>query len=159
MPASRANPMRVKLHRCYSAPELAACCGVHKNTVRHWHRQGLAPIDDTRPLLFHGETIRAFLAKRNASRKQPCQPGTIYCLRCRAPRAPALGMVEYVPITPASGNLRALCECCEAMMHRRVRQAEIAKVMPNFAVQITQDQPSLSGRANPSLNCDLGKDG
>ncbi len=64
-------------------------------------------------------------------------------------------MVEYMPITPASGNLRAMCEACETMMHRRTRKAEIGKVMPGYAVQFAEGQPSLSGRAAPSLNCDL----
>ena len=36
MAARRVNPHAVKLHRSYSVPELAACLGVHKNTVRHW---------------------------------------------------------------------------------------------------------------------------
>jgi hypothetical protein len=157
MPAHRANPNRIKLHRCYTASELAARCGVHKNTVTHWRKKGLEPIDESRPILFQGATIREFLTKRNRARKCPCSPGRLYCLRCRQPRAPALGMVEYIPINDSSGNLRALCECCEAMMHRRVRRSEIGNTMPGFFVELTQRQPSLSGRASPSLNCDSGK--
>ena len=34
MATRRANPRAVKLHRSYSVPELAACFGVHKDTVR-----------------------------------------------------------------------------------------------------------------------------
>jgi len=73
--------MRVKLHRSYTVPELALCCGVHKNTVRHWQAKGLEPVDSSRPALFQGATVRAFLAKAKASRKRPCPPGTLYCLR------------------------------------------------------------------------------
>lgn len=36
MVARRVNFRAVKLHRSYSVPELAACFGVHKNTVRLW---------------------------------------------------------------------------------------------------------------------------
>lgn len=159
MPARRANPNRVKRHRCYTAGELAACYGVHKNTVRHWHKHGLEPIDASRPLLFHGETIRSFLASRSASRKSPCPPGTFYCLRCREPRPPALDMVEYLPVTAASGNLRALCGQCEAMMHRRVSLSAIGAAMPGIAIQIPDAPARLSGRHDPSLNCDSGKRG
>lgn len=159
MPARRVNPYRIKLNRCYTVHELAECCEVHRNTVRHWQSQGLKPIDKGRPVLFQGLTARDFLTHRNAGRKCPCPPGTIYCFRCRQPRPPALGMVEYVPITPESGNLRALCEHCEAMMHRRVRRAEIAKVLPGLTVQFAQGQPSLSGKTGPSLNCDFEKRG
>jgi hypothetical protein len=127
MGSRRVNPYRVKVHRSYSVPELAVCCGVHKNTVRHWQQQGLEPIDRGRPLLFLGVTVRAFLFSRNASRKRPCPPGTLYCLRCREPRAPALGMVDYVPIQPGSGNLRAFCEHCMTTMHRRVSETDIGR--------------------------------
>ena len=159
MPARRVNPNLVKLHRSYSVDELARCLDVHKNTVRHWQAKGLEPIDKGRPLLFQGATVRDFLTKRNSSRKKPCPPGTLYCFRCRAPRTPALGMVDFVAMRPSSGNLRALCEHCETIMHRRVRDAEIAKVMPGCTVQFVQGQPSLSGQTAPSLNCDLKRTG
>jgi hypothetical protein len=154
MPARRANPQRVKLHRSYSVSELALCCGVHKNTIRHWQAQGLEPVDSSRPTLFRGATIRAFLAKAKASRKCPCPPGTLYCLRCREPRKPALGMVDFVPITESGGNLRAICDTCETVMHRRARRADLGRIMPGCIVQITQGQIRLKGRASPSLNCD-----
>ena len=133
MPAKRVNPNAVKLHYSYSVPELARCCGVHKNTIGNWQAGGLKPIDKARPALFQGTVVRDFLRQRNASRKCPSPPGMIYCVRCRQSRRPALGMIEYVPRTPTSGNLRALCEVCEAGMNRSVRKADLAKVMPDLA--------------------------
>ena len=159
MPSRRINPNRVKLHRSYSVAELAACLDVHKNTVRHWQAHGLEPVEPRKPYLFHGATTREFLAKRNASRKRPCPPGTLYCFRCRAPRKPALGMVELAQITPASGNLRALCECCEAIMHRRVRKADIARILPGCPIQLAQGQLRLSGQTPASLNCESKRQG
>ena len=155
MPARRVNPYRIKLHFSYTASELAECCGAHKNTVRHWQRHGLCPIDNSRPALFHGATVREFLLKRNASRKRPCPPGTLYCLRCRQPCAPALGMVEYVPRNAVSGNLRAFCERCETMMHRQVRSADIGKVMPGLTIQSAQAPLGIDGQAQPSLDCNF----
>lgn len=158
MPTHRPNPLRVKLHRIYSAAELAICCGVHKNTIRHWQANGLEPVSMGRPTLFDGATIRAFLAKRNASRKRPCPPGTLYCFRCRQPRAPALDMVEATRQTATCANLNALCEACGTMMHRRARLAAIAAIMPNLDVQIREAGPRIYERAVPSLNCDNRKD-
>lgn len=143
MAMRRVNPRAVKMHRSYTARELADRLGVHKNTIRHWQDAGLAPIDLSRPALFHGETVRSFLIRRNASRKRPCPPGTLYCLRCRAPRAPALGMVDYVETKRGTGNLKALCEACGATMHRRARHASLADVMPGIAVQIRQPPERL----------------
>lgn len=159
MAARRINPNRIKLHRSFSVDELARCLHVHKNTVRHWQKKGLEPIDEDRPVLFHGATVRNFLANRKASRKQPCPPGTLYCFRCREPREPAMDMVDFVQLRPGSGNLRGLCQGCETIMHRRVREADIDRIMPGCTVQRTQGQPSLSGQTAPSLNCDFKRHG
>lgn len=158
MAPRRASPHRVKLHRVYSAAELATCCGVHKNTVRHWQANGLEPVSKGRPTLFDGATVRAFLAKRNASRKCPCPAGTLYCLKCRQPRAPAMGMAEVTRQNATTGNLCAICEACGTMMHRRTRLAAIAAIMPNLHVQIREAGPRIYERAEPSLNCDKLKD-
>lgn len=138
MPARRVNPYRVKLHRPYSVQELAECLGVHKNTVRHWQEAGLQSIDRKRPILFEGATARAFLLARKTSRKRPCPPGTIYCFRCREPRPPALGMVEFVPDKGTTGNLMALCDTCGTAMHRRANVSKLAAIMPRLDVQIRQ---------------------
>jgi hypothetical protein len=150
----RLNPNLVKRHRTYTAGELATRLGVHKNTVRHWHRDGLRPIDEGRPALFHGEMVRAFLAQRNGSRKRPCPPGAFYCFRCREPRRPALGMVDYIEARQGTGNLRALCETCGTVMHRRARRSTLSVAMPGIEVQITEAASRLSGRPDPSLNGD-----
>jgi hypothetical protein len=154
MPPRRAKLNSVKLYYSYSVNELAHCCGVHKNTVRNWQRDGLEPIDNARPVLFQGAIVRAFLSRRKANCKRPCPPGTLFCLKCRRPRRPALGMVEYRSLRPASGDLCAICETCETIMHRRVREGDLAKVMPNLAVQFVHGAPRLQGRTAPSLNCD-----
>ncbi|WP_371432775.1 helix-turn-helix domain-containing protein [Novosphingobium sp.] len=155
MPSRGPGPHRVKLHRTYSVEELARCCGVHKNTVRHWQKQGLEPIDTSRPTLFAGTVVRAFLARRTAGRKRPCPPGTLYCFHCRQPRRPALDMVDYVPIKPGSGNLKALCATCETTMHRRAREADLPRILPGIAVQFREGPARLKGCPSPSLNCDL----
>lgn len=159
MSVRRINPNRVKLHRSYSVGELALCLDVHKNTVRRWQSKGLEAIDDSHPLLFHGAAVRAFLTQLNASRKHPCPPGMLYCFRCRLPRAPALGMVDFVAMSTGSGNLRALCECCETIMHRRAREADVANIMPDCKVQFGQGHPSLNGWTTPSVNSDLKRQG
>ena len=155
MAARRVNPRAVKLHRSYSVPELAACFGVHKNTVRNWQRDGLTPIDGRRPVLFQGEIVRDFLSARNTSRKRPCSLGTLYCFKCREPRPPALGMVDFVSINEKSGNIRAICATCETVMHRRASKASLASILPGCDVQIVEALPRLKGSPLPSLNCDL----
>jgi hypothetical protein len=150
----RVNPNIVKLNRTYDVPQLAACCGVHKNTVINWRKAGLEPIDSSKPIIFHGSAVRDFLRKRNAKRKQPCGPGRLYCFRCREPRAPALGLVEYTPVTVKSGNLKAFCGTCETVMHRKVRRSALAATMPDLDIQLAERSLHLFRSPSPSLNCD-----
>lgn len=155
MATRRANPQRVKLHRSYSVPELASCFKVHPNTVREWQRSGLEPIDTARPIMFHGAAVRAFLHKRNCDRKRPSRPGMMYCFTCRDSSAPALGMVDYMPLVSTSGNLRALCDTCGGTMHRRARRADLPTIMPKIDVRILEAPPRLKGSAQPSLNSEV----
>lgn len=159
MPARRINPYLVKLHRSYGVGEIADRLGVHKNTVRQWQRAGLKPIDDGRPVLFQGAAVRAFLLERNAGRKRPCPPGTLFCFRCREPRAPWGGLVDYVALTAEGGNLRALCGTCETLMHRRVRRADISTNMPGVAVQMAEAPGRLVRSGDPSSNRDSERQG
>jgi hypothetical protein len=115
--------------------------------------KGLAPIDDQRPHLFHGSTVRTFLVEWNKKRKRPCPTGTIYCFRCREPRQPIATAVEYLQIAGRPGNLRAPCGICGTIMHRRVRQEAVHTVLPGVLVQITEAQPRLNGSSSSSLNC------
>jgi len=150
----RINPNVVKLNRTYDTTQLATCCRVHKNTVLNWREAGLDPIDSLRPIIFHGSVVRRFLKERNGKRKQPCGPGRLYCFRCREPRRPALGWAQYVAVTARSGNLKAFCESCETVMHRKIRRADLAAKMPGIDVQFADRSPRLIGSSSPSLNCD-----
>lgn len=158
MSARRINPRLIKIHRAYSADEAARALGVHKNSVRGWIKKGLPVVDGGRPVLILGHELRAFLDRKRKAGKRPCPPGTIYCLKCREPRGPALGMVEYVARNAATGDLTALCETCGTMMFRRARRSDVAEIMPAIDVQIREAGARLMERPSPSLNCDNRKD-
>jgi len=154
MPARRINPRLAKLHRSYSVVELASVLGAHKHTVRNWIKAGLPTVDSTRPVLVLGNDFQEWWGQRRKAAKRPLQPGQFYCLKCRQPKAPALGMVEYTGTNAATGNLKAICETCGTLMHRRARLASIGAIMPNLDVHRTEAPPRISERAHPSLNCD-----
>ena len=143
MPVSQARIRALKIHRSYDVSELAELLGVHKNTIREWQRNGLSPVDERRPFLFTGAAVIAFLKRRAMSRKSHCPLGTIYCLRCRAPKPPALGMVDVIPLNALTGNATGLCASCEATMYRRVNMNRIMQVFPNCAVKIQVAPPRL----------------
>jgi Domain of unknown function (DUF5679) len=155
MPTRRINPNRVKILRNFTARELADRLGVHKNTIRHWQRNGLAAIDGHRPQLFNGATVREFLTSRNKSRKRPCPPGALYCFRCREPRRPIPTTAEYFQMPSGAGDLRGTCGECGTTMHRRTRQEAIHAVLPGVLVQIREVPPRLNRSLSPSPNCDI----
>jgi hypothetical protein len=122
------NPRRAKQHRSYNVAEAAALFAVHRNTVRNWMRRGLPVVQVEGLTLILGSELRAFLHREAASRRRKCQPGQLYCLRCREPRAPAPGSAEFVSTNARSGNLAARCGCCGARMFRRVALSKIAAI-------------------------------
>lgn len=154
MSARRINPRLIKLHRPYAVDEAARALGVHPNTVRHWIGEGLPALASQRPTLILGGELRAFLEARRKRAARPCVAGTIFCFKCRAPRRPALGMVDFIAHSAAGGNLKALCETCGTVMHQRVARAAIALKMPGIDVQIRGAEPRLTGSAPSPLNCD-----
>ena len=101
------NHLHVKIHYTYSVDEIANRFGIHKNTVRNWKKNGLATIDDRKPMLFHGQTLATFLQAKRTKNKRPCKPGEIYCVRCRAPKVPAGDMALF---WDSAGNWQSLCK-------------------------------------------------
>ena len=154
----RVNPRRAKLHRSYTIRELADLLGVHKNTVRGWISKGLPLVEGLRPVLILGREFQEWWGRQRKAAKRPCQPGQMYCFKCREPKGPALGMVDYVATNAATGNLKAMCETCGTMMHRRTRLADIPAKMPGLAVQRTLAPSSIVAPAQPSPNCDNPKE-
>ena len=159
MPARRVDPRRIKLHRPYAVDEAARALGVHPNTVRHWIAQGLPALASKRPTLILGHELRAFLDNRRKEAARPCSPGTLFCLKCRVPSRPALGMVDFIAHSATGGNLKALCQVCGTVMHQRVARAAIALKMPGIDVQFRGAEPRLEGSAPSPLYCDKRKDG
>ena len=150
------NPRLAKIHRNYTVDEAARLYGVHKNTVRQWMKQGLPVSDDRRPALILGGDLRDFLTAKRTRNKQPCKPGEIYCVRCRAPKVPALGMADYLPLTITSGNLAGMCPDCEGMIYRRVSLAGLDAARGNLDVTVTVARQHIVESRNPSVNSDFG---
>ena len=149
------NPRLAKIHRSYTVEEIARLYRVHRNTVRQWIKAGLPTSDDQRPLLIVGSELFAFLTSKRRQNKRPCQPGQIYCVRCRVPQTPALNMADFEPLTVSTGNLVGLCPVCEALMHRRVSTANLGSVAAHLSVTHTQGQSHISESNKPSVNCDF----
>lgn len=154
MSRTRLNPCLSKIHRSYTVEEVARLYGLHRNTVRSWlNGGGLAAIDCGRPVLVQGKALRAFLETRRAGAKRPCPAGTLYCFKCRQPRAPALGMADFIVSNAGSGNLRALCDVCGSTMHRRTQFETLAAVLPGIEVRVVEAPPRIADWSARPLKC------
>ena len=131
---------------------------VHKNTVRSWLGSGLEPIDDRRPILIQGRKLSRFLRTRREQRRHRCKDGELYCMRCRAPKAPAARVVEYLRITATSGNLRGTCPDCGTHMYRWVSMQKLPSVAGDLRVQVPQGEQRIEDCPYPSANCDLAQE-
>lgn len=149
------NYRLVKIHRSYIVEEIASLFGVHRNTVREWIKRGLPTSDDRRPMLILGRHLVAFLCARRAKNKRICQAGEIYCVRCRAPTAPAGDMADYEAVTTTLGSLVAICSSCDAMMYRRVSLAKLEQVRGILDIRMPQALPHIDESTQPSVNSDF----
>jgi hypothetical protein len=149
------NYRLVKIHYSYSVEEIARLFGGHRNTVRHWLNQGLPAIKDKKPFLILGPDLSAFLQARRTKNKRKCQPGEIYCVRCRMPQRPAGDMADYHPKTTTGGNLVGICPTCDAMIYRAVSLAKLDLVRGNLEVTLPQALQHIDESGAVSVNCDF----
>jgi hypothetical protein len=152
----RPNYRLAKIHRSYTVAEVASLMGVHRHTVRNWLKAGLPTTDQQRPVLVQGQALAAFLKVRQLRNRRPCASGELYCMRCRAPKRPAGGMVEYKAIGLTLGNLLGICPDCEALMNRRVSVGGLDIAKGNLHVAQTPASLHIAVRSGPSVNCVFG---
>ena len=155
MKRRRPNPRLAKIHRTYTVAEIAELFRVHRNTVRQWIKSGLPVLDDRRPALVLGRELRDFLEARRNKNKRKCQPGEIYCVKCREPRFPEDGMVDYRPGVGGLGSLVGICPVCECLMYRRVNGAKLEQTRGELKVTLPQASAHIGDSSRPFPNSDL----
>ena len=153
----RPNYRLVKIHRSYTVQEVACLFGTHKNTVRAWVKAGLPTCDGRRPILILGRELANYFKARRMKNKRPCQPGEIYCVRCRVPQRPAGDMAEYRPITAGLGNLMGICPVCEGMIFRRANKAKLPEIQGKLEITFSEAERQVSEIDLPTVNSDFNQ--
>lgn len=135
---------RIKKLRTYTYEEAARKLRVSTRTVQEWVRKrGLRAYTDQRPHIIVGEDLIAFLCQRAEIRKVPLCLIQFFCLRCRAAREPAFGMVDYDLSRPGAVAVMAICAVCETTMKKRISRARLSDFRHSIAVRSTQAQQRL----------------
>lgn len=119
------NSRRLRTHWVYTAGELTKMLDVHRQTLRQWRSEGLAPIDtETGPWLYSGGDVRAFIRARCAKRKSKLGQDEFYCFRCKAPRRSKGGKITMHngngsnEESPRVVTLTGECEVCGCKVRR-----------------------------------------
>ena len=116
-----------------------------------------ATCDEKRPILILGRELAAYLKTRREKNKRPCQPGEIYCVRCRAPKLPAGAMAEYQPMTATMGNLMGICPDCDGMIFRRASLAKLAQIRGKLDITFAEAERQVSEIDLPTVNSDFNQ--
>jgi hypothetical protein len=141
----------------YSVVEAARVTGAHRNTIHHWLRSGLVAIDSNQPILIKGAALKAFSESRKARRRQPGGPGRIFCLKCREPKRPAFGEVEYEADDGQLGSLIGLCPDCGTLILRRTSARRVRDAAGDLGIRFRPSVERLDESQHASLNCEANE--
>jgi excisionase family DNA binding protein len=155
--AKHHNPNLAKMHRTYTVEEAADLFSVHKNTVRMWIKEGLPTIDQKRPVLIRGSSLRDYLQTKRASAKRKCQLDEIYCVRCRVPQRPAENMVDYEAINANTGRLIGLCPGCNGIINKYFNVAQLEQIQGKLDITLPKTLKHINESTNPLVNSDFSK--
>jgi len=81
--AKKVKRNKIKKKEIYSTQELAEVLDVHQRTIQAWVKEGLMPLEDSKPMLFLGADVNEFLKNKNKARKHNLLKNQFYCLKCK----------------------------------------------------------------------------
>ena len=134
----RPNPRAIKAARTYTVEEAAIALGVSTGTIRTWVKSGLPLMKSRRPFLILGDALRSFLEDRTKAAKAPLRENQLYCLSCKAGRAPMGQLVDCIPQTPKTARLLGLCDVCGGTCNRMISRSKIDHFSEIFCVAIKE---------------------
>jgi len=137
----------IKSLHCYTIPEAAGVTGVSDRTIRAWIKQGLTAMTDERPTLVRGDALIAFIQAQRQVRKSHLSPDEFYCLKCRAARKPAGGLVDC-ETDGTRAKLTALCETCDTIMHKPIAHERVVSLANVFDVTLRGKAPETPNDAS-----------
>ena len=132
------NAARIRQSQTYSRHEISKKLGIHKNTITHWVKVGLAPLDNRKPELFHGSELKRFIKARRQKRKNICADNEMFCLKCRMPRTAKDKSVSIFKPNEKTANLVGECTVCGTTINRRISIGKLAIFEKSFGIETRQ---------------------
>jgi integrase/recombinase XerD len=166
-PTSKKKPVRsfdsrlIHKGKSYTAKEIAEIYDIDESVVHRWRREeGLIPIDDKTPALFHFETTKQFLDHKNNSRKMPAgEDGDFPCFSCKLKRRAFKDEIVLIKRNEKLWNAKAVCSCCGSKMNMGVPANDFVLTL-SWGYKVVQELPKFSiiGTKQPSLPTTHKKD-
>lgn len=131
----------IKTRESYTTKRIAQEIGVHQRTVQEWIKQGLIPIENSRPYYFMGYELKKFLEGKLGKRKTKLQADEFYCTKCREAVRPTdndawlvisqrtIGKQGFKAIT-----IKGICENCNSKINRFSHSGNLEAIKETFNV-------------------------
>jgi integrase len=141
----RFDPRRIRKGFSYTARDLSEVYGIDESTVHRWVREeGLIPIDNKTPAMFHYKTTKQFLEHKNQSRKMATgNEGDLPCLKCFLKRRAYQNKIIVEKINNRFWNIQGTCSCCGSKMNMRVSANEFILTI-TWGYELVETLPKLS---------------
>ena len=117
------NLRRLRAKKSYSAQELASALQIHVQTVRHWRKDGLCPIDSSVSRVFYlGSTVQAYLRQQRQKRRVKLREGEFYCFCCKrgttSLQTKTVSQNKFIGKGDESIRLEGVCVRCGKKVNR-----------------------------------------
>ncbi len=127
---------KLQSNRIYSIENASLKLGCCEESVARWESEGLSIHRDGLPHFVIGDELKSFLREKEQNAKRPCQPGEIFCFKCRVPRRPVTESVKHEIHIGKRPRLSGDCAVCGTRMYR----AASAKSALNFMTALLTPQ-------------------
>lgn len=128
---------RLKYWWCYNLDEICDVfkdTGLHIQTVRKWIvKEGLSPIDRSKPTLVYGYDLITFLKRQNDKGKCKTEFDQFYCMSCKDARPIFQGKVSLTQ-KPNGVCARGYCRSCKSTMNKTYKFDDFQKLKRLFHV-------------------------
>lgn len=98
------------------------------------------------------------IARLCGKHKNTVPPGHFYCVKCRAPKPPADGVVIVQAISDKVSNVSAVCPTCGGTMYRRASNHRLEEFGVDSGGALPKVAPRISETTNLSLNCNFDEE-
>ena len=90
---------------------------------------------DERPTLVRGDALISYIQRQRQGRKSRLSLDEFYCLKCRAARKPAGGLVDC-DTDGTRAKLSAICETCDTIVYKPIPSDSVPTLAKTFDVTL-----------------------